>query len=209
MSVRSAMSESLEPASNTSTQAQSAYISHSTNDGDLTRDETNSLTSTEQARSHHARPKSPPPIRRKPVPSASAQPPAEPTTSNRSKGSKKAGAFSKWWFATLALLDDWWFWEIFGLIGSALILVAIVILLAKFDGKRQPSWKEVSLNTVIAFLSTIAKLLAFVPLSAGIGQLKWIWIEKRDRSLADLEVFNSASTGVIGSICLLWITRGR
>jgi hypothetical protein len=113
-----------------------------------------------------------------------------------------------WWSSTMGRLDRFWFWEMVGLLGSALTMVAIVVLLDKYNFKRQPTWKTVSLNTVVAWLSVLAKLLVFIPLSTAIGQLKWVWFADGRRDLADLGVFDSASRGVLGSIGLLWRTKG-
>ncbi|EXJ57865.1 uncharacterized protein A1O5_12423 [Cladophialophora psammophila CBS 110553] len=105
-------------------------------------------------------------------------------------------------------MDNWWIWEVMGLLGSAAGLLAMLAFLLKYDGNQQPSWKQLSLNTVIAILSSLSKLLLFIPLTSAIGQLKWIWVAQQKRSLADLSVFDAASRGLIGSIQLLWLTRG-
>jgi hypothetical protein len=57
-------------------------------------------------------------------------------------------------------------------VGSAVALIGIVIILRVFDGKRQPSWEGVSLNSVISWISTIAKVFILMPITSGLGQLK-------------------------------------
>lgn len=105
--------------------------------------------------------------------------------------------------------NEWSVWEIIGLAGSALLLLAIVIILNQHDNKRLQTWKNVSLNTVISWLSTVSRLLVLIPLSTSIGQLKWIWIASKKRQLADLAVFESASRGMLGSLSLLWMSKAR
>jgi len=42
--------------------------------------------------------------------------------------------------STTRKTDDWWTWELFGVMVSAVAIVGIVILLHIFDGKPEPSW---------------------------------------------------------------------
>ena len=114
-----------------------------------------------------------------------------------------------WWDRTLFALDEWSVWETVGLLGSALTLTAMAIFLNKYDHSQAPTWKLVSLNTVIAWLSTIARLLVTIPLSSGIGQLKWTWLADTKKPLGDLAAFDSASRGAVGSFKLLWTIKGR
>ncbi|KAJ5887499.1 hypothetical protein N7495_007540 [Penicillium taxi] len=79
----------------------------------------------------------------------------------------------------------------------------------KYDGHEQPIWNHVSLNSVISWLSTIAKACALYTISQGLGQAKWIWFAKRSRPLSDLDTFDSASRGVVGSAALMWLVKGR
>jgi hypothetical protein len=103
---------------------------------------------------------------------------------------------------------DYWVWEFFGAVGSAVALIGIVIILRVFDGKRQPSWDGVSLNSVISWISTVAKMFILMPVTSGLGQLKWAWFVGRKRPLSDLQIFDSASRGISGSAKLLWKLKG-
>jgi hypothetical protein len=62
-------------------------------------------------------------------------------------------------------------------------------------------------NSIVFWLGTVARICLFVPLSNGLGQLKWAWFDDgKDRPLADLDTFDAAYRGLIGSmqlICLL------
>lgn len=108
----------------------------------------------------------------------------------------------------LQVSKDYWAWELFGVLGSAALIIGIAIILHRFDGKRQPSWKHVSLNSLISWLSTAARFFLLVPITRGLGQLKWVWFAKKERPLSDLEEFDSASRSVPGSIKLLWRLKG-
>lgn len=103
---------------------------------------------------------------------------------------------------------DYWVWELFGAVGSAVALIGIVIILRVFDGKRQPSWEGVSLNSVISWISTIAKVFILMPITSGLGQLKWVWFSERKKPLSDLQIFDSATRGISGSAQLLWRLKG-
>lgn len=126
---------------------------------------------------------------------------------------------------------DWWIYEILSLVISAGALIATIVLLSNLDKKPQPSWTTggrycaevglpgsgdtvcralgISLNSVVAWLGTIARVGLLVPLSNSLGQLKWSWFSGEDRSLADFEAFDLASRGVNGSIKLIWRLRAR
>jgi hypothetical protein len=110
--------------------------------------------------------------------------------------------------SALHAANDYWSWDIFGIFSSAAILIGIAIILNQFDGKRQPSWEHVSLNSLISWLSTAAKLFLLVPVSRSLGQLKWVWFAETERPLSDLEKFDFASRGITGSVKLLWKLKG-
>lgn len=111
--------------------------------------------------------------------------------------------------STIHVSKDYWAWELFGVLGSAAIFIGIAIILDRFDGKRQPSWEHVSLNSLISWLTTAAKFFVLVPITLSLGQLKWVWFAEKERPLSDLEEFDSASRGIFGSARLLWRLRGR
>ncbi|KAK1238249.1 hypothetical protein MKX08_002828 [Trichoderma sp. CBMAI-0020] len=123
-----------------------------------------------------------------------------PDNSSENKASPSSSA--------LRVSKDYWSWELFGVLGSAAILVGIAVILDRYDGKRQPSWQHVSLNSLISWLSTAAKFCLLVPITRGLGQLKWVWLAEKERRLSDLEEFDSASRGIAGSAKLLWRLKG-
>ena len=114
-----------------------------------------------------------------------------------------------YWSRASSFLEDWWFWELLGLLLSAGALAAIVGLLAHYDNRPQPLWRHVSLNTVVSWLATVAKFMAMIPLTRGLGQLKWDWFASGERRLVDMRTFDSASRGPTGSVRLLLSHGGR
>lgn len=126
--------------------------------------------------------------------------------------------------------EDWWKWELIGVFGSALCLIGIVIMLSKLNDKPLPTWaspqdycvkipktsttkcyssKGVSVNSVVSWFSTVAKICVLIPITKGLGQLKWVWFAEKERTLADLETFDSATRGLTGSALLVWKLKGR
>ncbi|RDI82398.1 hypothetical protein Vi05172_g7748 [Venturia inaequalis] len=124
-------------------------------------------------------------------------------------------------------VDTWYLWEIGGIIGSAACICAIIGLLASLNGKKLPVWGattpekivggtsipsktvNVTLNSVISWISTVGKIAILIPITKGLGQLKWVWFAEKERQLADLETFDGATRGLTGSAKLLWKLRGR
>lgn len=115
--------------------------------------------------------------------------------------------------------DDYWKWEIAGVFGSALALMGIIIFANHFDNKPTPSWSmslakynktfTVTMNSILSLLSTVAKICVLIPVTKGLGQLKWVWFAKKERSLRDIETFESASRGLTGSALLMWKLKFR
>ncbi|KAF2092691.1 hypothetical protein NA57DRAFT_49700 [Rhizodiscina lignyota] len=116
---------------------------------------------------------------------------------------------------------DWWQWELVGVTVSLACLAAIMGLLAHLDDKPQPEWARhmciagrcksvsVAVNSVISWLSTVAKICVLLPITRGLAQLKWVWFAEEPRQLKDMDTFESASRGLTGSAMLLWKLKGR
>ncbi|GAW14077.1 hypothetical protein ANO14919_034690 [Xylariales sp. No.14919] len=105
-------------------------------------------------------------------------------------------------------------WKVWGLeiicvaLGFAAFAV-IVIVLAWFDQHSLPSWpSQITLNTFVAFVTTIGKAAFMFPVPKAISQIQWAWF-RRERPLYDIHVFDQASRGVMGSLVLLWRIRFR
>ncbi|KAK1722544.1 uncharacterized protein BDZ83DRAFT_582761 [Colletotrichum acutatum] len=101
-----------------------------------------------------------------------------------------------------------WLPELIWSIISIASVAALAGVLSRFDGQRLPEWPlGLTLNTLIAFLATLARAAFVIPVSESLSQLKWLWYRK-ERPLKDFQDFDSASRGPWGSIQLLKTTKG-
>ncbi|KAI3390999.1 hypothetical protein diail_8133 [Diaporthe ilicicola] len=102
-----------------------------------------------------------------------------------------------------------WVWEIVAMVFAIGAVASIIALLARYEGKSLPSWPyEITLNALIAVLTTVANAAMTVPLSSGLGQLKWDRMKNGHAPLADMEVLDEASRGAWGAINMLRRLRG-
>ncbi|KXX79900.1 hypothetical protein MMYC01_203758 [Madurella mycetomatis] len=84
-----------------------------------------------------------------------------------------------------------WLPEILSLIGGMLCLLCV------------------TLNPLLAFLTSLAKAAFLVPIIEGLGQLKWMWfLSPSHRPLIDMQVFDEATRGGLGSLKLLLRFKG-
>lgn len=102
-----------------------------------------------------------------------------------------------------------WAWEVVAMLFAVGAVASIIALLARYDGRPLPSWPyEITLNALIAVLTTIANASMAFPLSSGLGQLKWERMKKGYAPLADMEVLDEASRGAWGAVNMLRRLRG-
>jgi len=82
---------------------------------------------------------------------------------------------------------------------------AIGIVLGVYEGHDVPQLPaDITLNAVVAILSTVGKSLLIYSVSAAIGQSKWDWYDDgRQRNLEDLETLDEASRGPLGAVKML------
>jgi len=104
----------------------------------------------------------------------------------------------------------WWTPEILSLLLSIGSIVMIIVVLAQADGKPPPEWPlGTTLNTFLAFFTSLAKFAFMIPVAEGLGQLKWMWFAApRPRPLSDFQTFDDASRGAFGSLKLLVRFKG-
>lgn len=97
-----------------------------------------------------------------------------------------------------------WQFELGSVLLSIATFIALILFLRVYQGRSLSEWTlPLSLNAIIAILSTVFKSSVVMPVGEGIGQLKWIWFARRSRSLAHLDHLDVASKGPWGSITLL------
>ncbi|KAF3006873.1 hypothetical protein E8E13_010919 [Curvularia kusanoi] len=100
-----------------------------------------------------------------------------------------------------------WQWEFGACAFSVGCLATIVGVLAAYQHRSLASWTFVlgiSVNTLIAILSTFSRTALMVPVASCISQLKWIHLVGGSRSLQEMQVFEDASRGPWGSLELIW-----
>ena len=101
-------------------------------------------------------------------------------------------------------IRSWWVWEAWCWSLSTGCLCAIVGLLIRYHGRQLHHWPySITLNSMLAILSAISKSAFIVPASAAISQLKWARMNKK-HSLLDLQKFDNASRGPLGSLLLMF-----
>ncbi|KAK4450892.1 hypothetical protein QBC34DRAFT_60414 [Podospora aff. communis PSN243] len=93
---------------------------------------------------------------------------------------------------------------IFCLVSSVLLLGALVGLLFAFDGKPIFDSGLVTLNTLVAVLSTGYKASIIHALSFVMAQSKWVVFTRGRRRLLDFDRIETAGEGPLGSILLLF-----
>ncbi|EJT71271.1 hypothetical protein GGTG_10530 [Gaeumannomyces tritici R3-111a-1] len=97
-----------------------------------------------------------------------------------------------------------WWWETLAIAASVLCTAGIVAVLARMNGRPLANWDFIlGLPATIAVFSTAAKSLAVVALTASIGQSKWLHFRAAPRPLRDLDRFDEASRGPMGSLKLV------
>lgn len=106
----------------------------------------------------------------------------------------------------------WWTWEILCELLAISSLIATVLVLAHYNQRPQEEWQQAyfTLNGLVAFLATCIKTGLIIPVSAAIGQRKWLRFlpdssgRTRARRLGEFEVFDEASRGSLGSTKMIF-----
>lgn len=84
--------------------------------------------------------------------------------------------------------DNWWAWEISAGLLATICLTTIIIVLAVFNNKPQPEMRWViTLNALIALITTVMKGASLTPLMEGMSQLKWLVFPRETRPLMDFK----------------------
>ncbi|KAK4222884.1 hypothetical protein QBC38DRAFT_374273 [Podospora fimiseda] len=97
-----------------------------------------------------------------------------------------------------------WTLEVLSIVGSVGWMVGCIAILGKMKDRPLSDWTFfLSLPATLAIFATASKLTAAIAVSACISQYKWIHFKKAPRRLVDLDLFDSASRGPLGSLILL------
>lgn len=107
------------------------------------------------------------------------------------------------------VLCDTWYCEVLAIIVSSLSLIAIGVVLRVYEGRASPQLSHgLTLNAIISILATLSKSCLIYAVASSISQLKWCWFQKETRQLPDLQGFDDASRGPLGSMTVLFTRAG-
>jgi hypothetical protein len=106
------------------------------------------------------------------------------------------------------IMRGWWKEICWSLVSIACV-PALIGMLRRYDQQPLPAWPHgITLNTAVAFISTLCRTAFVLPVVESLSQLKWNWF-RSPRPLHDFKVFDEASRGPFGSLKLLATTRAR
>lgn len=108
--------------------------------------------------------------------------------------------------------ESWWLGELVAVLSSCALVVALCIILNKYDGRQVPSFgtwfnSGITLGTLVSLLTTLAVAMALSTVQECLSQLKWLWFSGASRPLGHVEAYDRASRGLMGSVQLLWKLR--
>jgi hypothetical protein len=102
-----------------------------------------------------------------------------------------------------------WSWEIISLLFALALLIATIAIPAHYNDKVLKRWPyDISLNTIIAILSTFMRAAMMLVVAELVGQMGWHSLRK-PRPVSDLHHFDNASRGILGAIKLFWAVPPR
>ncbi|KAK6823461.1 hypothetical protein PG987_013718 [Apiospora arundinis] len=103
----------------------------------------------------------------------------------------------------------WWYTEFAWLLIGFLGLAGVLAVLGMYDKKPTPRWPlGITINSLIALLTSLSRLAFMVPLVQGMSQLKWVWFSSKPRSLSDFQLYDEASRGPWGGLKILFKLKG-
>lgn len=107
----------------------------------------------------------------------------------------------------------WWYLEIGCCFLAVASLVAQAIVLWQYDGKPQDAWPSttLTLNGLIAILSTVCRATFMIAVGAILSQAKWNHFSGKKggyHRLDDFTLIDDASRGSWGSLQLMWRFKG-
>ena len=112
----------------------------------------------------------------------------------------------------------WWMPELFASLLSMISFVSLVFILRNYHGRALNQIdlpRSISLNGLVALLSTVNRVALMVPVGSAMSQEAWLWFSNIRRRpvcrarLCDLESSDAASRGAWGSLLLLFRVETR
>ncbi|KAM0488414.1 hypothetical protein ACHAP7_001408 [Fusarium lateritium] len=102
-----------------------------------------------------------------------------------------------------------WLWESLSLIFAIALLITIIAVPAYYNNQILKQWPyDISLNTIIALLSTFMRASMLLVVAELVGQMGWQAF-RQPRPASDIHHFNEASRGILGAIKLFWSVPPR
>ncbi|CAG8213515.1 unnamed protein product [Penicillium salamii] len=110
-----------------------------------------------------------------------------------------------------SLTSDTWIYEGVAMVFSVLCFIATITVLRVYEHKARPNLAYgITLNAIISILATGSKSSLLFVIGECIGQLKWVWFYKgKKKEHLDMQLFDSASRGPMGSLIVAFKHRGR
>ncbi|KAI0189000.1 hypothetical protein EV127DRAFT_470958 [Xylaria flabelliformis] len=110
----------------------------------------------------------------------------------------------------LHYMVEWWLWEFCGMSLSIGSIIAVIYQAVNLDGTLLTDWtSDISPNTVISALVTLAKTSMLLALAEGLSQAKWLYFWNAKRTLSNVSVYEDASRGPWGSLKFLFLGLRR
>ncbi|KAI1762730.1 hypothetical protein GGR53DRAFT_468075 [Hypoxylon sp. FL1150] len=96
-----------------------------------------------------------------------------------------------------------WIIEFSCILVSMVSLLAIIGVLRAYDQSSLPQLPfKITLNSYLAFFTTLTKAALIPPVAEALSQIKWNWFHV-DRPLKDIQILDAASRGTVGSLLVL------
>ncbi|CAJ0549714.1 Ff.00g033270.m01.CDS01 [Fusarium sp. VM40] len=102
-----------------------------------------------------------------------------------------------------------WLWESLSLVFAMALLITIIAVPAYYNNQILKQWPyDISLNTIVALLSTFMRASMLLVVAELVGQMGWQAL-RQPRPVSDIHHFNEASRGILGAIKLFWSVPPR
>ena len=94
-----------------------------------------------------------------------------------------------------------WTLELLAWAVAAIALIILISVLAKFNNKPLSRWHSgISVNTLVNILTTISSLALIFPVACGIAQMRWLWVERNQRPITDIQSFGAGPLEILDMI---------
>ena len=118
---------------------------------------------------------------------------------------RKQGKVTRLWNYCGRMTSDTWILESTALTLALLCLVAIIVLISVFANQPLRTWHSYfGINTILSGLGTVMKGGVMLSTATALGQLNWIWFNRRLQPLQDFNLHDEASRGSLGAAKLLY-----